>query len=199
MNNRTLGIIAMAGAPFLLIDTITGGFNPYSHSSLTGLFGLIYMAGWMCSLVALKRSGAYGEGKWSKIIYTLQMVLLVLANGWNTYELVQPGADTTLYYILDACWPLSNTCMLITGITIARKGVLQGWKRYMPLLVGLWLPIGFLLWALFGSRTTAMLLWVNIYSAVTWALMGYSVFTSPVRKNSKPYTTKKEQLAVTGL
>jgi hypothetical protein len=40
MSNKTLGFIALAGAPFLLIDTLNNGFNPYVHSSLSGFFNL---------------------------------------------------------------------------------------------------------------------------------------------------------------
>src|SRR5829696_5327581 len=108
MNNRTLGIIGIIGAPFLLVDVITGGFNPYSHSSQSGFFGFVYMIGWMCSLIALKRLGAFGNRSFGKAIFNFQMLLLILANGWNIYELLQPGAGTPLYTFLDLFWPISN-------------------------------------------------------------------------------------------
>jgi hypothetical protein len=67
--------------------------------------------------------------------------------------------------------------MLVSGITIAAQGVLKGWRRYVPLAVGLWLPIGLLLWAIF-SRTPGMLLFSGIYSALTWSLMAIGIITS---------------------
>lgn len=178
MNNRILGSIGMAGAPFLLIDTVSNGYFVYSHSSLSGLYNLIYITAWICSIVGLWRSGAFGNSKGGRWLYFIQLFFLCMANAWNTYEIVQPGAGTPLYFVLDACWPLSNICMLATGITLLLARRLPGWKRFMPLLVGLWLPFGFLLWAMF-SRTPAVLLAVNIYSAATWFLLGLAVFLSP--------------------
>jgi hypothetical protein len=189
MNNRILGSIGMAGAPFLLIDTVSSGFFVNSHSSLSGLYNLIYITAWFCSIVGLWRAGAFGYSKGGRWMYFIQLFFLGMANAWNTYEVIQPGAGTPLYYILDACWPLSNISMLATGITILLARRLPGWKRFVPLLVGLWLPFGLLLWAMF-SRTPAVLLSVNIYSAVVWFLLGLTVFHSPDKsvKEATGYT-----------
>ena len=177
MNNRILGCIGMAGAPFLLIDTVSNGYYVYSHSSLSGLYNLVYITAWICSIVGLWRAGAFGNNRGGRRMYHIQLFFLAMANAWNTYEIIQPGAGTPLYYILDACWPLSNICMLATGIMLLRAGRLPGWTGFVPLLVGLWLPVGFLLWAIF-SRTQAVLLAVNIYSAGMWFLLGLTVFLS---------------------
>jgi len=184
MNNRILGCIGMAGAPFLLIDTVSNGFYVYSHSSLSGLYNLIYITAWICSIAGLWRAGAFGISKAGRWMYSIQLFFLAMANAWNIYELIQPGAGTPLYYVLDTCWPLSNICMLATGFTLLRAGRLPGWKRFVPLFVGLWLPIGFLLWAIF-SRTPAVLLAVNMYSAVMWFLLGLTVFLSPDKSTKK--------------
>ncbi|HUP11658.1 MAG TPA: hypothetical protein VM187_05590, partial [Niastella sp.] len=71
---------------------------------------------------------------------------------------------------------ISNFFMLVTGITIARLGNLKGWRRYVPLAVGCWLPLGFVLWALF-TRTPGVLLTLSIYSLVMWSLMAISIIT----------------------
>jgi hypothetical protein len=119
--------------------------------------------------------GALGDRGFGKIIFILQMLFLSLANVWNLYEWIQPGAGTTLYYLLDTFWPVSNLCMFVTGITIAIKGHLKGWRRFMPLVVGCWLPIGLIAWAIF-SRTPGMFLCIGIYSTLAWSLMGLSIF-----------------------
>ena len=54
MNQKTVGIIALLCSPFLAIDfAIHGGFNNYNSTSLGGLFNLIYMTGWLLSVLAL--------------------------------------------------------------------------------------------------------------------------------------------------
>jgi hypothetical protein len=171
MNARTLGLLAIIGAPFLFIDMANNGFSPFASSSLSGFFNLAYMSGWICSIIALKQLGAFGRNWWGQWIFRVQIMLLLLAAGWAIYQIVQPNANTTLYYILDACWPLSNLFMLLTGITVAIKSNFKSWQRFVPLAVGLWLPLGMLQWALIG-RTPGMLLATVVYSAVAWTLMG---------------------------
>ncbi|NTS39936.1 hypothetical protein HRG84_03390 [Flavisolibacter sp. BT320] len=174
MNTRTLATIGLLGAPFLLIDSMRNGLDPFQSNSVSGLLNLVYITAWMCSVVALKQVGAFGEGRFGRILFAVQMAFLTLANCWNLYECIEPRAGTTLYTILDLFWPLSNLCMLVTGITIYAKNVLTGWQRLMPLLVGLWLPFVVVLWALF-SRTQGVLLVGNLYSAVTWSLMAVAI------------------------
>ncbi|RYZ54152.1 MAG: hypothetical protein EOO14_14600 [Chitinophagaceae bacterium] len=176
MNTRTLATIGLLGAPFLLIDSMRNGLDPFQSNSVSGLLNLVYITAWMCSMAALKQVGAFGEGRFGKILFVVQMGFLALANCWNLYECIEPRAGTTLYTILDLFWPLSNLCMLVSGITIYAKKVLTGWQRYMPLLVGLWLPFAVVLWALF-SRTQEVLLVGNLYSAIAWSLMAVAANT----------------------
>lgn len=178
MNTRTLASIGLFGAPFLLLDSMNNGLDPFQSSSVSGLLNLVYITAWMSSMVALKKMGAFGESRFGKILFVVQISFLALANGWNIYEIIAPRAGTTLYTILDLFWPLSNLCMLVSGITILVNRTLTGWQRYTPFLVGLWLPFVLLLWALF-SRTQEVLLVGNLYSAVTWSLMAVAIQSQP--------------------
>lgn len=174
MNTRNLGIIALVCAPFLMIDSVYNDLDPYRRSTYSGLFNFIYMAGWICSLVALKKIKIFGPDKFSRWIYYIQLSFLILGEGWSIYEMLKPGASTPLYYFLDAFWPISNVCMFFTGGAILLKGNLKGWMRFVPFAVGCWLPLWTLCWALFG-RTVAVILAANIYSALMWSLMAIVV------------------------
>jgi hypothetical protein len=187
MNTRTLGILGLIGAPFLLIDTANNGFALDQSSGISGLLNFLYTTGWMCSVIALKRFG--------KIVFWVQISCLVLADCWNIYEWMQPRAETTLYFILDAFWPIGNLCMLVSGITIAAQGVLKGWRRYVPLAVGLWLPIGLVLWAIF-SRTPGMLLFSGIYSTLTWSLMAIGIITSAGKTGEDKHLSSRRPAGV---
>ena len=178
MSNRTLGIFGLIGAPFLFIDTMNNNFSVNQTNDYSGFYNLLYITGWMSSMIALNRMGAFGRSKFGKFIFLVQMLFLTLANGWNIYECIQPQAGTALYFFLDAFWPISNVFMLITGITIVYLGGLPGWRRYVPLAVGSWLPLGILLWTLF-TRTPSVLLTLNIYSMLAWLLMAFSIVTFP--------------------
>jgi hypothetical protein len=67
MNNKTLGTLALIGAPFLLI-----GFKAEQHyafladSWFTGAWGLVYITAWLCSVAALHRLGAAAKAASAK-------------------------------------------------------------------------------------------------------------------------------------
>ncbi|WP_420150489.1 hypothetical protein [Spirosoma sp.] len=179
MNNKLLGTLALIGAPFLCINTYIHVPDPDAHvyvtDSLSGFFDLLYISGWLCSILALRRIGAAGHDRFGRIILQVSIVSLVLANIWNVYEIILPNHNTTLYYVLDCFWPLSNVIMLGVGIAVIRAKKLAGWKRYVPLLCGLWLPITALL--SFTLPTIAFTV-SNIYTAIAWTLLAVVVLTS---------------------
>jgi len=174
MNNKTLGIIGIAGAPFMLIDAISKNFDELVHTSISGVYNLIYISAWMCSMVALFRMQAAGKGVFGKIILIIQLIFLCLANCWNIYEIVAPGANTSLYNQLDLFWPVSNFFMLITAIAVAFSKELKGWKRYAPLLCGSWFFI-MMYCIIFIGRGKDVVLFITVYSAIAWILLGFMV------------------------
>lgn len=181
--NRILGIVALIGAPFLLIDGINVGFKETADTHISGFFNFAFITGWICSVVALYRNGAYGKDKTGTVIFSLQIVLLFFANAWNIYEMVQPGVNTLLYRVLDTCWPLSLLCMFISGLVIAMKGRLTGWQRYIPLLAGCWLPLGLITWMLL-PRSAGVFFFFSLYSAIAWSMMALAVLL-PVKGNNR--------------
>ncbi|UFH56836.1 hypothetical protein [Spirosoma sp. KNUC1025] len=57
MNNKSLGTVALIGAPFLCINTYIHVPDPDTHlyitDSLSGFLDLLYISGWLCSIVGL--------------------------------------------------------------------------------------------------------------------------------------------------
>jgi hypothetical protein len=191
MRNRILGTIGMLGAPFLCIDLIfhSGQANgsDYSHTSLGGFFSLLYISAWMCSIIGLRQLHAAGKNKFGKNLLLLLLFTLTLANCWNVYEMIDPGANTPLYGMLDMFWPISNLVMLLAGITIVAARQLMGWKRYVPLMVGLWFPLSVSLLLLMG-KTSAVMYVSGFYSAISWIILGYVIRSSEPQKFSFPAT-----------
>lgn len=185
MNNKILGILAMLGAPFLFIDyTIhgaNGGGEQFEHTSLSGILSIIYISAWMCSMIGLKNIHVAGTSKNSILWMTIPLVTLSIANIWNVWEVLQPGANTFLYHLLDAFWPISNMFMFIFGIRVLWAKQLQGWRRLVPLMVGLWLPISILLSITTGLSSTSMMV-SGLYSAFAWTVLGYVVYSSQLDK-----------------
>lgn len=181
MSQRSLGILGMLGAPFLFITFIPGVLvdEVEQNSSMRGLFELIYMLGWMASIIGLAALQATGTNRWGRWVLIIQLAFLSLANIWNIWNIFQPNANTTLYWILDFTWPASNVWMLVVAITIVIVHRLKGWRRWVPLLVGLWLPIGLGAIGVLG-RSYASLYIAGIYSAVTWFLLAFMIWLTPV-------------------
>jgi hypothetical protein len=169
MNFKVLGIIAIICAPFLCIDFATSVPNVLTWK--VGLFGFVYMIGWMCSIVALKRMEILGRTKWAKIAFAVQLSLLTLAQIWNLWVILGTGFDNILFRVFDACWPLSNIWMLVIGITAVRAKELQGWKRFVPLFVGLWFPL-----MIVPAVTMGFFVLAGPYSALAFTLLGLLVF-----------------------
>jgi hypothetical protein len=172
MNNRILGTIAMICAPALLVEAIiTGGReNPL----VTGIASMVFMAGWICSNTAMRRTQAAGTGKWGRAVLLIQLVGLVLAFLFGFFEATGLlGRESIVFNITDAAWPLSMLWMVVVGITVIVAKRLSGWKRFVPLLCPFWLPIALVVSIAFGDTTGSIVGFG--YAAVLWLLLGYIV------------------------
>lgn len=185
-SNRLLGVCGMLAAPFLTFQMLSGQAADAYNTSLGGLFDLIYMLGWMCSLIGLMRLQATGFTKMGRFLIYVQIALLCVANVWNVWVIIDPTNNSTLFFILDLFWPLSNVFMLVVGIVIAIKGVLTGWRRYVVLLVGLWLPFALGLSFLLGRENHYAYYPGAAYSVFAWGLMGWMIFNSDERPAVRP-------------
>jgi hypothetical protein len=51
MNTRTLWLIVMVGSPFLGIDYIMNNGQSYHLATPNGVFSLLYVIDWLCSII----------------------------------------------------------------------------------------------------------------------------------------------------
>lgn len=175
--NKGLGAIAMMASPFLFLQMTTGNEGNDYNSAIGGFFDLLYMIGWMCSIVGLQRLQVFGTKRTGNILLQVQLGFLFLANIWNVWVIFDPGNKSNLFFTLDMCWPLSNLCLFIIGVSIFLTGKLRGWKRYVVLFSGLWLPVAFGSMMLFGRTNTSLFIG-GIHSTIAWFLMGWMIYTS---------------------
>ena len=175
--NKLLGTVAMMASPFLFLQMLSGDESSQHNTPLGGLFDLIYMIGWMCSIAGLQRLQATGSRKTGNVLFQVQLAFLVLANCWNVWTIFDPINQSTLFFVLDMFWPLSNLCLLVIGIVTAVSGKLKGWRRFAVLFTGLWLPVAFSSMMIFGRSNTSLFI-AGIYSTLAWFVMGWMIFTS---------------------
>ena len=165
MSNRILGIIALIGAPWLFIGTSLEQRMPHlADSWFTGVWGVLFISGWMCAAVALKRLRATGNTYFGKIILIALLVSLSIANISNVIQFIVQRNKPSYFMFFDLFWPLSNIIMLIVGITVIIANGLPGWKRYIPLATGLWFPLA-MLSSLLDNRL-ASFLFGGFYSVI---------------------------------
>ena len=185
MNNRTLGILALIGAPFLGLGMIVEQFYSLLHDSwFTGVWGLLHISAWLCSITALRRLAVTGQGQFGQGILRVITGTLVIANISNVYQLLLPGEKTVMFIILDAFWPLSNLIMLGVGIAVIVAKGLPGWRRYVPLAVGLWFPFTVLCMGVTGSWAAATPA-SSLYSTVAWTVLAVVVLQNRTLQPTK--------------
>jgi hypothetical protein len=165
----------MLGAPFLGAEFLIQAYSGTHDMRLAGLMGIPYVIGWMACIWALYRMEAAGSSRWGRGILGVSLFLLCMANGWNIYAAIDPKASSLLYRILDICWPASNVFMIVVGVAVIRANVLSGWRRYVPLAVGLWLPLTAISSVAIGHNSLVALTFSAIYSIVMWTMLGYAV------------------------
>jgi hypothetical protein len=141
MNNRILGSLALAGAPFFMLSSFLQPYFSFMHEQqFYGAWGVIYLGAWMCSIRGLQRLKATGKSMFGKAILWIMLGALLLAALSNVYKIIEPGTRSPLFFMLDAFWPLSNLAMFVVGITVAVARQLKGWRRFIPLFAWVMVP-----------------------------------------------------------
>ena len=195
MNNKSLGLLALAGAPFFLLSSFLQPYFSFLHpQQFYGIWGTIYISAWMCSILLLQRLKAMGENRFGKALLWVQLLFLLLAKLSNLYQVVLPGDRSLAFIILDSFWPLSNLLMLVVGITIAIARRLQGWRRFVPLFVGCWFPVMIISMNLFGRGGTTGTIGA-VYSAIAWSLLAVALLTIKPGKSAIIFRDQKWKAA----
>lgn len=93
MTNRQLELIALVGAPAMLIGVNAEYLNQNLQDSwFTGIWGIVYITAWMCSLIVMHRQHVAGNpfGKW---LIKIMFVTLTIANISNIVRVITPHND----------------------------------------------------------------------------------------------------------
>lgn len=175
MKKKPLGIVALIGAPFLFIDMLVGARFPDFVESVpwfSGLAGLLYITGWLASMENLRQTIETSKRDFSWYAIRIVMFTLFIADISNIWA-IATTAKPALYYILDAGWPVSHLLMLPAAWAIIKNRILKGYRRFLPLLMGLWFPVCMLL-----GHTDFSLYFGGIYSTLVWSLFALAAMKS---------------------
>lgn len=180
MNNKTLGALALLGAPCMYLGIWAEEAYPSLHETWwTGFWGILYTTGRMAGTVGLQRIDGTGT-RFGRIMEQVMLVTLLLANVSNVWLLVTSEYRPGLYWALDTCWPLSHILLIPYGIAVLRANRLTGWQRFAPLLGGLWLPLAMLSKLL--PAMSAAYHPASVLNAAFFVLLALVVFLNTGRK-----------------
>lgn len=185
VSQRLLGTLGMLGGPMLLAE---GLYRQFTHmpdnydNQLVGVLGVMYIGGWMCSTVGMRRLRVTGNGATSAAVFVIQLTGLFLAALWSIQAIVHlPGlTESPLFGIADVAWPFSHVLMLVVGMLVLKAKVWRGWLKFVPLLCGAGLPLFFAASAI-GARVAGSFLFFSL-TAIGFILLGYAVRNSNLSK-----------------
>lgn len=173
MKNKLQAAISFIGAPCLAIDFyrhVNSG-EQWDTSILTNILDILYMAGWVCTMLSFIRMQVNGTKKVARILLYVQLAFLFLAGTSDMVTILKIPVPENLFFYWDLFWPLSNCLMLVTGISIAVAGRLHRWKRWVPLITGLWLPVTLLVRFYLSPGYVAYI--GGTYSLIMWTMLAY--------------------------
>lgn len=180
--NQISGILAMTGAPMLLIQFLTGGREMSADgagaSTTVALLGVLYIGGWMAGAIAMFRQKVYGGRLSAKIVFVLQMTLLTLALMFSVLESFGVSYENggLLFAVADAGYPLSHLFMIVVGIFTIRAGKWKNFSKFAPLLVGIALPLTLGLMPVLGEQIGIILF--GTLTALGLSVTGYRIYFS---------------------
>lgn len=168
----------MIASPILFLMSLFYGFGEIPSNYVTGIMGLIFLLGWMCSVIGIRLTRATGDTVTGKILFLIQLIGLLLAGTQQVQEIIfeRPEANGLVFIIADMAWPLSMLLMLVVGVVILRAGIWRGWRKWSALLCGLALPISIAVSV--ASRREFGGFLFGILTAAGFMMLGNAVRTS---------------------
>jgi len=188
---RLLGSICIVGGVLVtvsgvLLDSQTAGAASADTTAArlaNGLFAIAVL-GLVGGLLGLRGLRVGGPGWLPRTAFVVTLLGLLLWIIGGLYLTMDASVDQPF---TPAGGLISSLGMIVLGIAAMRSGVLTDWRRFVPLLVGVWffvqipLQIAFFISAQ-GSPSYALLLGVF---GLLWALVGYVVWSAAGEKATR--------------
>jgi len=143
------------------------------------LWFAVQHVGLMLGLAALLAEGALGQaryGRWGLGVALAGLALLTVAELW-AIPLADAIIGSSQLAALDATYGIASTLagggMIAAGIAAVRAGRWQGWARFVPLALGIYvfLPMFPAMMSSFIAARLAITGWMLLFAALGWVLM----------------------------
>ena len=171
MNTRFLGIICIVGSVIAVLDAFRLSAQGKNYDDITPITVGLWCIGGIAALVGMIQLNAVGSNTVVRALTFLPIIGFVSLILGGVLQLA--GAITAENAMFGIGWLVLYSGMVLVGIlTIAAK-VWRGWRRFVPLLTVVLMPVGFGIGYAVGSLSLGV---AFIYAF--WALVGYVIVTA---------------------
>lgn len=179
------GILGAASGVFLAVVAPVVESTRYSYPLDATGFRLIQAwfvvqhVGLAIGLVGLERSGALGDGRVGRIGYWVALAGMAILTVTEAVAIGAAGMSTKTAFTgaLGAGYGLSTTLLgiglVMAGVAVARAGRWQGWARFLPLAMGIWVFVPMFPALVLSPNAGARLAitgWMLLFALLGWAL-----------------------------
>lgn len=172
MNARLLGIMLMVGSVAVALNSFR---SDYSFDLVSSIAMLLWCIGGICGLIGLLRLNALGQNPVARTAAFLPIfgfATIVVSDTLRIAGIIPLG--TPVNNALAAIgWVAILAGMLVVSILTVAARTWTGWRRFVPLLTVILIPLAFGLGSLTGeTRMSGALAYVG------YILLGYVIATA---------------------
>jgi hypothetical protein len=153
-------MLLSAGALSWAVTMAVGGLDPDTgtwQQITQGIASGVFQLGVMALLTVLWRTRALGEGRLARLALRVEAVILTLAIGSTTVDILGVSdLDKVGWVLLDMCWPLSMLGMFLIGVRIAIAGRWRGASRFWPMVAESWAVVTVPTLGIFGEGAASV-------------------------------------------
>ena len=178
------GILGAASGIYLAVVPPVVGPERFSypldttgHQVIQAWFAVQHI-GLILGLLALPASGAIGAARYGRLGLYVAVAGLVILTGAELWAITAADAAMGSAQLapLDTAYGIASTMagvgLVAAGIAAVRSGRWQGWARYLPLALGIYVFVP-MFPAMFGPFVAARLAitgWMLLFAALGWVL-----------------------------
>ncbi|GLZ50324.1 hypothetical protein Acsp06_65090 [Actinomycetospora sp. NBRC 106375] len=177
-------VITVLAALFAAVGALTGWEPPWGF-----LAQAVIHLGELAVVIAVALSGAAGRGWLARIGLGAAIIGQVLLVAAELIYPVSPDVGDQIFYVAPL---LSAIGLILAGIAVLSARRWSGWRRFTPMLVGLW-SLVVLTPALIasGGPPAPLALWAITGWELCWVALGAAVLTEIVVPARRPSTAAR--------
>ena len=172
MNTRFLGIICIVGSVIAVLDAFRLSAVGENYDNISIITSSLWCIGGIAALLGMIQLNVVGSNTVVRALAFLPIIGFVMLLLGGVLQLAGAvTADNNTFAGIG--WLLELSGMVLVGILTVAAKVWRGWRRFVPLLTVVLVPVGFSI----GYAVGSLILGAAFIYAV-WAFVGYVIATA---------------------